>query len=881
MDGERAAVEKKRLVFVVDENPFEVPTGSGHVNRFSVLVPLMTTDGERLDPTPQSFPNRGRVWWLIRDTIATEQVTPGSLWTGPIESALKWDPARPDTDKYQAKIHDIQPGFNDLVEVIPVAEDHPPASWAQRGRPIPWPRPTTAKVFLAGRKSVLGPLRAKWDPATRLLTVSADSTAFAGGALMARVDAEVFARICRVERFDLSLQADKEPGEGGRTRLELTRNGWFQLAELREHGETLDGSPDLQIINWATRLLGVSRGQAQPIKELLERLDTEDAIAATDEVSKRKRERLREIAGDVERVTRLGEEVAEILANHVEPLGELVRRHADKLAAARVEAEVARRREEVDAAIAERSAELDRLSAEHAERLERHRRELDEIRGQKLEEVNARLEELRQYEEALRNREEGLQASERAAKERMDDVLRRYHEDAERFGSDLLAAFPVLRRLGLGTGAGVGIGGGVGVGAGVDAGSPSSDGVGAGIAAGGAAGAAATATGAGVVSAPGSGSGSGFAAIGFAALGGAGPRRVPSGTPTIDEGRFLAQFAELTESRGFVFSREDLINFHVTLKAGGLTILAGPSGTGKSSLPRLYAEALGWDSEYLHVPVRPDWLDDRDLVGAFNVLAQRFEPAASGLVERLIAAAADLEGGGDGIHLVCLDEMNLARVEHYFAQFLSVMELPDEQRRIALFAPGVARAEDPYAPFRSIPMGENLRFLGTVNIDETTHFFSPKVLDRAQVVAFPAPDLGRKRKAGSIPGSGAGPSLTPVPFATWRSWIRRETESSRAREFVLRVNEALLKSRQGLGYRQFDRMLSYVESARLFFSEDAALDYQLAQIVLPRLRPTAPGFGETLRELRALAPRERFPRASAILGRMADRGAEDDFFQLL
>ena len=67
-----------------------------------------------------------------------------------------------------------------------------------------------------------------------------------------------------------------------------------------------------------------------------------------------------------------------------------------------------------------------------------------------------------------------------------------------------------------------------------------------------------------------------------------------------------------------------------TCQPVGLTVLAGPSGTGKSSLPRLYAEALGCRDEYLHIPVRPDWLDDRDLVGAFNALAQRFEPANAG-----------------------------------------------------------------------------------------------------------------------------------------------------------------------------------------------------------------------------------------------------------
>src|SRR5262249_32453592 len=106
--------------------------------------------------------------------------------------------------------------------------------------------------------------------------------------------------------------------------------------------------------------------------------------------------------------------------------------------------------------------------------------------------------------------------------------------------------------------------------------------------------------------------------------------------PPITEADFLEQLVQVVEQRGFVYQFQDLVNFHVCVKIGALTILAGPSGTGKSSLPRFYAEALGCRDEYLHVPVRPDWLDDRDLIGAFNALAQRFEPSSSGLVEHVI-----------------------------------------------------------------------------------------------------------------------------------------------------------------------------------------------------------------------------------------------------
>src|SRR5262249_1737599 len=156
------------------------------------------------------------------------------------------------------------------------------------------------------------------------------------------------------------------------------------------------------------------------------------------------------------------------------------------------------------------------------------------------------------------------------------------------------------------------------------------------------------------------------------------------------------------------------------------------------------------------------------------------------------------------------------------AQFLSVLELPAEERALTLFAPGVVRPGDPYAPYQQLPLGDNVRFVGTVNIDETTHFFSPKMLDRCQVVAFGAPDLASPRRARAMERL-AG--VRPVALSTYLAWSRPPSKEGTAREFLLQVNEVLRPSRLSLGFRQFDRVLRYVHSAQPFFSEDVALDY--------------------------------------------------------
>src|SRR5262249_51380831 len=147
-------------------------------------------------------------------------------------------------------------------------------------------------------------------------------------------------------------------------------------------------------------------------------------------------------------------------------------------------------------------------------------------------------------------------------------------------------------------------------------------------------------------------------------------------------------------------------------------VLAGPSGSGMSSLARLYAEALGNRDEFLHVPVRPNWTDDRGLLGSVHSETQRFEPSSTGLLDHLITAAADDSAQRGGLYVVCLDRMNAAPVEDYFALFLSALELPPAERTLTAFAPGIVRADDPYYSHQRVRMGENVRFVGTVNTDE-------------------------------------------------------------------------------------------------------------------------------------------------------------------
>ncbi|GIX07782.1 MAG: hypothetical protein KatS3mg115_2185 [Candidatus Poribacteria bacterium] len=216
----------------------------------------------------------------------------------------------------------------------------------------------------------------------------------------------------------------------------------------------------------------------------------------------------------------------------------------------------------------------------------------------------------------------------------------------------------------------------------------------------------------------------------------------------VPEERFLEAWTEACREAGYLYAEGDLIHFHIAVKSERMTLIAGASGTGKSTLPRLYAQALhgflGEDrapERYLAIPVRPGWTDIRELLGYFNVLERRFEPSPTGLFELLVCAYEEEQRGQSGVYLVHLDELNLSQVEHYFAEVLAALQNPEGQQRLRCFSPGRSRPDDPFAPYAELPLARALRFTGTVNTDEIGKPLSLRLLDRVNVLELQVPSL--------------------------------------------------------------------------------------------------------------------------------------------
>ena len=205
-----------------------------------------------------------------------------------------------------------------------------------------------------------------------------------------------------------------------------------------------------------------------------------------------------------------------------------------------------------------------------------------------------------------------------------------------------------------------------------------------------------------------------------------------------------ANLFDYFDSKRFFFPKEILTRYFLSLKTKPFVILTGISGTGKTKIAQIFADYMCQDlspeekeKRIAFVPVRPDWMDNKGLIGYYNLLDEKYH---ANPVLRLLIEAGKNENKGKP-YFVIFDEMNLAKVEQYFSDFLSIMEsrTPDrpEGERIILhtFSENITTRDGLDIP-KELYIPPNVYFTGTVNVDESTYMFSPKVLDRANVIEF-------------------------------------------------------------------------------------------------------------------------------------------------
>ena len=297
-------------------------------------------------------------------------------------------------------------------------------------------------------------------------------------------------------------------------------------------------------------------------------------------------------------------------------------------------------------------------------------------------------------------------------------------------------------------------------------------------------------------------------------------------------------------SEGFSYDDVLVKNFYLCMKTKPFVILAGTSGTGKTKLVRLFAESIG--AEYKLVSVRPDWSDSSDLFGHTDLQGEYVDGA---ITEFVNLACANLEKP----HILCLDEMNLARVEYYLSDYLSLIEtrrFKDDR----IVTDNVKLDKSAEKKYKDLYLPENLYVVGTVNMDETTFPFSKKVLDRANTIEFSEVNL---KPDFSVPDEINPISLTnaflKTKYLVLTKDVKKEQQSfiNDICEELTRVNDILLDANLHVGYRVRDEIVFYMlnnEESKLLKKEEA-FDYELLQKILPRIQGSSAAVKHVLEEL--------------------------------
>ncbi|MFJ8236347.1 MrcB family domain-containing protein [Ureibacillus sp. NPDC094379] len=324
--------------------------------------------------------------------------------------------------------------------------------------------------------------------------------------------------------------------------------------------------------------------------------------------------------------------------------------------------------------------------------------------------------------------------------------------------------------------------------------------------------------------------------------------------------------------KGFFYSKDNINNLYLSLRSKPFVIISGISGTGKTKIVQLFAEAIGAtekNGQFKLIPVRPDWSDSSDLLGYRDIKGD----FAKGPLTEIVEHALD---NPELPHFVLLDEMNLARVEYYFSDVLSVMESRKKDGEGRFTSSPLLPSYD-----ESLTLPGNLYVIGTVNMDETTHSFSKKVLDRANTIEFNEIDLMNfdsmmeTKQVDPIRVSNAVLESTYIhlkdAFQTHEALIRSVSEKVNA------INEYLVAIHAQVGYRVRDEISFYMAhntDAGMLLTENEAMDFCMMQKILPRISGTESVVRPVLKNLEEEL--KQYPKCSAkiteMIARLDDHG---------
>ena len=223
---------------------------------------------------------------------------------------------------------------------------------------------------------------------------------------------------------------------------------------------------------------------------------------------------------------------------------------------------------------------------------------------------------------------------------------------------------------------------------------------------------------------------------------------------TFELPEFVELFRNFAASQLKLYYTTDMIRLFISaLASTKLVILQGISGTGKTSLAYAWGKFLKHDS--CIASVQPSWRDRTELFGYFNEFTKRFNETEV-LKEMYVA------GYTDDVYTVILDEMNISRVEYYFAEMLSILEMPNKDEWIVEIVPSAWKSDPVHLMEGKIKIPPNMWYIGTINNDDSTFMVTDKVYDRAMPIDIN--DKGQVFEPENIPAQDINYSYLDAKF---------------------------------------------------------------------------------------------------------------------
>ncbi len=294
------------------------------------------------------------------------------------------------------------------------------------------------------------------------------------------------------------------------------------------------------------------------------------------------------------------------------------------------------------------------------------------------------------------------------------------------------------------------------------------------------------------------------------------------------------------------YERDEIINLLTCISTGFLTVLAGAPGSGKTTLSDIIGSAFGltslsdmdeikeaWGKDadianrYLAVAVERGWTSKRDFIGYYNPLTESFECGDEQRYEALRILDMEQRAGMTELpYLILLDEANLSPIEYYFADFINIGERRAGESFIAL------------GDHHRYKIGDNLRFIATLNTDHTTERLSPRMLDRSWIVTLP-----ESRGFKSLSNSSKIPeNRAPISWKQFSNAFKPAETFSENNEWWKKLDKiinAMEKINIQVSRRSLLAVLSYISAAEPWLGQNngavKAADYAVYQRFLPKI----------------------------------------------